>query len=820
MHPSPRQPLRGWPVVRDALRTQGQPCPFIPVSRIPARVLGLGLLIALAGLTARMASAGEAVSPSSPAGRPAHALILAGGGAHAELPVAPVRDLSAATIECWVRWDELGASRRIFNYGRPRRDLSLMSRDGRDLALVSARREGGLRWLVMSDIVPTGRWVHVAASLGHAGMRLHLNGVPLLPVHPHTGSFADASPDGRFLLGRSVTDADRETPFRGAIAEFRVWDRERTTEEIRADLFRSVEPGESGLVLLARFEPGQTLAGLRDGARIEAVTLPGSAEGLDTVETLQGGPGRTRISAGGHGERLSGAVGISFVGGLLTAFCLLHALLFAFQPGARAHLYFALISGLGATMSWPLLALWDVTQHWLPVLAVLVLRLFQLLFAPGDRPPARGLVGLAVTCSVVLLVNELFFTHTGLVAGTFGVAGVGVIVYCAIRVVAIAVRAWRTDLPGSRSIGCGLGALIILAGAGVEAPLLGGITFNQLGVVAFFCATSVHLARGYAMATRKLEEQTRDLAESNRRLRGANEEIERQRQELAAAKELADAANTAKSRFLASVSHELRTPLNAIIGYSEMLAEEAPESGAQKLVPDLERIQIAARHQLELINDILDLSKIEAGRLEAAIEPIEVPPVVHSVAGLVAPLMARNGNRFVVDCPTDLPPLRSDPTRLRQILFNLLSNASKFTTQGDVRLEVRASASRPRTPREADSPPANSVAPPDTPGVVPPSPPQDILLFAVRDTGIGIHPEQLQRIFEPFSQADARTHAQYGGTGLGLAISRRFARMLGGDLDVTSEPGRGSVFSLTLPVLGPSPPVLDAPPATPQLPQA
>jgi PAS domain S-box-containing protein len=234
------------------------------------------------------------------------------------------------------------------------------------------------------------------------------------------------------------------------------------------------------------------------------------------------------------------------------------------------------------------------------------------------------------------------------------------------------------------------------------------------------------------------------------------------------AKMEAETANRAKSTFLANMSHELRTPLNAIIGYSELLHEDAEERDDQPLLDDLGRISVAARHLLSLINEVLDLSQIEAGRVRIEIAEIEIDSLLHEVGETVRPLAARNGNGLKIECPADIGTIEGDPTKLRQVLFNLLANAAKFTRDGVITVSARRGADR--------------------------------MSFTVADSGIGMTDEQLDRVFEEFAQADDRTRQNYGGTGLGLAISRKFCRILGGDLTAESSPGEGARFIVDLPL--------------------
>ncbi len=254
--------------------------------------------------------------------------------------------------------------------------------------------------------------------------------------------------------------------------------------------------------------------------------------------------------------------------------------------------------------------------------------------------------------------------------------------------------------------------------------------------------------------TQAVDQRTAQLAES---MKAAQQ-----------AKTLAEEANTTKSKFLANMSHELRTPLNAIIGYSEMLIEEITDLGTPALIPDVQKIHGAGQHLLGLINNILDLSKVEAGKVELFLETFAIAPLIEEVAATLRPLLTKNHNTLVINCPDNIGSMQADVTKLRQSLFNLLSNASKFTENGTITLAVE--------PREANW-----------------------IIFCVSDTGIGMTPKQQAKLFQSFTQADASTTRKYGGTGLGLVITQQFCQIMGGDIQVESEAGKGTTFTIRLP---------------------
>ncbi len=265
-----------------------------------------------------------------------------------------------------------------------------------------------------------------------------------------------------------------------------------------------------------------------------------------------------------------------------------------------------------------------------------------------------------------------------------------------------------------------------------------------------------------------------ELAQLGSAFNHMSERLKLAREREEQARMAAESANRAKSTFLANMSHELRTPMNAIIGYGEMLVEEAEDTGQEDLIPDLNKILAAGKHLLALINDILDLSKIEAGKMTLFVEDIRVHDLIDDVATTIEPLVAKNRNELKIELADGLDTLVADETKIRQTLFNLLSNACKFTTEGTITLRSYRKQQGGNTDR---------------------------FFFEVSDTGIGMTPEQLAKVFDEFTQADASTTRKFGGTGLGLSICKKFCQLMGGDIRATSEPDQGSTFIVEIPAV-------------------
>lgn len=262
----------------------------------------------------------------------------------------------------------------------------------------------------------------------------------------------------------------------------------------------------------------------------------------------------------------------------------------------------------------------------------------------------------------------------------------------------------------------------------------------------------------------KVQERTSELAEKNAELFASKETAEQ-------ARITAEMANRAKSAFLANMSHELRTPLNAVIGYGELLAEELTEENHLNWAKDLENILSAARHLLGLINDILDISKVEAGKMAIHLETFDINNLIRDTISTVQPLVQQKNNQLVLEVTEQLGNIHTDLTKVRQILFNLLGNAAKFTENGHITLIAKHEFKDD----------------------------QNWIVFSVIDQGIGMTKQQVDSLFQPFTQADSSTTRKFGGTGLGLAISKAFAKMLGGHIAVTSELNKGSTFTFYLP---------------------
>ena len=513
------------------------------------------------------------------------------------------------------------------------------------------------------------------------------------------------------------------------------------------------------------------------------------------------------------------ALSASVCAGILFALGMLHLILFLFDRKMIGNLYYALfVFGIAVAVLLTADRGNDHLVEWVAVLGSISLictflgaRLIHCVC--GEKAPFHFWCLLAASSLWVFCVFAFrgaaasFYDHPPLPAGGVKASTVGLlwtllVLAGFIEMARSARRGIKERREGAIALTAGVSMLFSGAALAFVTNLYDphsqwAISKNEfpdlvlgLGILGFAGLTSLSLARAVSVTNRRLKQALS-------RVEQARADLELTNTRLSEARQLADTANQAKSHFLASMSHELRTPLNAIIGYSEMLEEEAPEIGADSLVPDLRKINAAAKHQLGLVNDVLDLSKIEAGKMTLFIEDFDLGRLVGEVAATVQPLLAKNGNSLGLDCPPGVGLMRSDQTKLRQVLFNLLSNASKFTHKGTVRLAVSAEPppaqnhERPKI-QAAQQPSAGAQSDPMRP--VPKT-----LLFTVADTGIGMTPEQLGRIFQAFTQADSSTTKKYGGTGLGLVLCKRYCELMGGSVDVQSTPGMGSIFTCRLP---------------------
>jgi signal transduction histidine kinase/CheY-like chemotaxis protein len=534
-------------------------------------------------------------------------------------------------------------------------------------------------------------------------------------------------------------------------------------------------PGRTATIRMGSLHPANTIVLNRTESLLAVRMNIASADHLmrrggSNLFELSIEPPQTQAARIHRASRESAAMIV--LGGTLGALGLVHLLLFAFLRRPRSNLYFGAFAILLATafcLSSVLPVISDdgrlhvalTTWIVLPAQLLALPALLAFLYSTfnGYVPRHFGLILLASLLFFIAFASRL------VPPAAFNVLTPLYFAILAAESLRITVLAVLRRRPGALIVGTGAVLMFGLALYAVAVEAMGGTSYVWLPVIAFgslAVAGSIHLAQRFALASTELEQLTEHL----------EEEVQQRTQDLEEATLAAESANRTKSQFLANMSHELRTPLNAIIGYSEMLVEEAEDLGHKQFVPDLRKIHTSGRHLLGLINDVLDLSKIEAGRMELFLEHVDIADIVGDVATTVKPLIERNGNRLHISVAADAGTMLADQVKLRQILVNLLSNAAKFTQAGTVQVTVA---------RQSD------------PGS------GDRIRFTVSDTGIGMTDEQRAKLFQPFMQADASTTKRYGGTGLGLSITKRFVELMAGSISTDSVAGRGTTFVVDLP---------------------
>jgi signal transduction histidine kinase len=447
-----------------------------------------------------------------------------------------------------------------------------------------------------------------------------------------------------------------------------------------------------------------------------------------------------------------------------------HVQLYERRPELREYFWFGMVAGLSSAYTllrsqWKyaltgnFMLLKELEYLFLYLVPATMIQFLWLLVGRRITRPLRVVQAVSVAMAVVVAVEPGLWLNLRLLPWW----SYAMIVLGGYAFAMVVGEAWRGH-PDARTITFGLVMVLgaIVNDIAVDRAWVAMPRLIPYGFAAFVLSMALSLGNRFTRVYRDVQNMGAAL----------EQRVDERTQQLQEANRALSEANLAKSRFVANMSHELRTPLNAVIGYSEMLEELAHDEGQHQFIPDLRRIHSAGTHLLSLINDILDLSKIEAGKMEVHIETVPLPPLIQDVLSTVKPLAEKNDNVLEVRSLRAPAAVEADGIRLKQVLLNLLSNACKFTRHGRITLEVESQAEN-----------GGSWA-----------------LFRVKDTGIGMTAEQLARLFQPFTQADGSTSRKYGGTGLGLALSRHFCQSMKGDVTVESQPGAGSAFTVRLPL--------------------